>query len=266
MRRIGLILDVRPARLDHRQRRGRVVGGHETHLIRAIVAGRNEDQAVVGRSSRADRKGDVVLLLVQRDRLGRFVPDAVILGAVAAPLVVDLGEDDPLLSLVHTGLPMPTLVTVSRSLPVARSRMTSLNRSDPSSSTRVASSFPSGLPRRRLADNIPCLGFGILAVDQRIIAARGRLAVPVAVLGAGLERPPVEPVAVLDRDRAVVLLDATLHLLEQLVGQRLVRRHRRFEIIILGLQIGEHILVLDVRIAGIANPRPRVLDREAMAV
>ena len=39
-----------------------------------IVAGRNEDQAVVGRSSRADRKGDVVLLLVQRDRLGRFVP------------------------------------------------------------------------------------------------------------------------------------------------------------------------------------------------
>ena len=47
-------------------------------------------------------------------------------------MVVDLGEDDSALSLVHTGWPIPTLVTVSMSLPVARSRIRSSNRSEPS--------------------------------------------------------------------------------------------------------------------------------------
>ena len=94
---------------------------------------------------------------------------------------------------------------------------------------------------------------------------RDRLAVPGPILRARLERPPVEPVAVADRDRAVVLLDPPLHLLEQLVDQRLVLRLPALEIGVLGLQIGEHVGVIDLRIFGIAQPVPRVLDRDAVA-
>jgi hypothetical protein len=75
-----------------------------------------------------------------------------------------------------------------------------------------------------------------------------------AILGAGLERPPVEPVAVLDRNRAVVLLLAALQFLEQGFDQRLVRLLPGFEIGVLGLEIVQHRLVLDLGIAGVAQP------------
>ena len=60
---------------------------------------------------------------------------------------------------------------------------------------------------------------------QGLVGTAGdRLAVPGAVLSAGLERPPVEVIAVTDRDRGFVFLDAALHLLEQSVEQRFVLR------------------------------------------
>ena len=158
---------------------------------------------------------------------------------------------------------MPTSVTVSMSLPVARSRTTSLNRSDPSSSTRVASRLPSGLtakaPSRKYS--LPSASAFSLKISV-VCAASRRLAVPVAILRALLERRPVKPVAVLQRDRAVVFLDAALHLLEQRFDQRRVRLHRRFEIGVLGLQIVEHVLVIDLGIALVAKPGIGVLDAD----
>jgi len=108
--------------------------------------------------------------------------------------------------------------------------------------------------------------FGRLVEDQFIAAAGNRLAVPAAVLRAGLERPPVKPVAVLDRNRAVVLLDPPLHLLEQLLKQRLVLSRPGFEISVLGVQIGEDIRVIDLGIFRVAQPVPRVLDGDAVAL
>jgi hypothetical protein len=85
-------------------------------------------------------------------------------------------------------------------------------------------------------------------------------AVPGAILRAGLERPPIFVVAVLHRDRGIVLLDAAAHLLEQSLDQRLVRLHRRFEIGVLGLQIVEHVLVIDLGIARSRSQCIGILD------
>src|SRR3546814_7702987 len=82
-------------------------------------------------------------------------------------------------------------------------------------------------------------GLGRLVEDEPINAAGDALAIPFAILGALLERPPVEPVAVLNRQRAVVLLDAPLHPLEQRLDQLRVRRHHRLEIGVPGLQRSE---------------------------
>jgi hypothetical protein len=108
------------------------------------------------------------------------------------------------------------------------------------------------------------LGESGFVEDQLIGSARNRLAPPFAILSAGLERGPVEPVAILLRNRGIVFLDAPLHLFVEPVGQRLVRRHHAFEIQILRRQIREHVLVGDVGVVRILEPRPRVVDRHAV--
>jgi len=85
---------------------------------------------------------------------------------------------------------------------------------------------------------------------------------PPAILRARLELPPVEPVAVADRHRRIVFLDPPLHLLEQLVDQRPVRLRPGLEIGILGLEVGEHLLVGDVGVALVAKPGVWVFDRD----
>src|SRR5206468_8892514 len=57
-----------------------------------------------------------------------------------------------------------------------------------------------------------------------------------------------------------------LHLLEQLVDESLALRLPPVEIAILGLKVGEHIRIIDLRIFRIAQPVPRILDRHAMAL
>src|SRR3546814_18362063 len=52
----------------------------------------------------------------------------------------------------------------------------------------------------------------------------------------------------------IVLLLPAAHFGEQRVDQRAVRSHRPFEIGVFGLQIGKHVRVLHLRIAGIAQP------------
>src|SRR3546814_8239760 len=54
------------------------------------------------------------------------------------------------------------------------------------------------------------------------------------------------------------------HFGEQRVDQRAVRSHRRFEIGVFGLQIGKHVRVLHLRIAGIAQPGVVVADGDAV--
>src|SRR3546814_6773630 len=62
----------------------------------------------------------------------------------------------------------------------------------------------------------------------------------------------------------IVLLLPAAHFGEQRVDQRAVRSHRRFEIGVFGLQIGKHVRVLHLRIAGIAQPGVVVADGDAV--
>jgi len=75
-----------------------------------------------------------------------------------------------------------------------------------------------------------------------------------------LEGPPVEEVAIADRNGAFILLDAPLHFLEQLVDQHLVLSFPAFEIGILFLEVSDDVRVIDLGIFGVAQPVPRVLN------
>ena len=72
----------------------RIVGGDEADLVGAVLAGLDEDAAPVLGAADADREGDILGLLVERAVLRRRLAEPVQAGAVAAPIVVDLGEDD----------------------------------------------------------------------------------------------------------------------------------------------------------------------------
>jgi hypothetical protein len=76
---------------------------------------------------------------------------------------------------------------------------------------------------------------------------------------------PVDPVAVLLRDRTFVFLDPRFHFLEQLAGQRFLAGHILFKPLILLFQIIEHIFVIDLRIALVFEPVIGIADRIAMA-
>src|SRR5205085_819457 len=102
-----------------------------------------------------------------------------------------------------------------------------------------------------------------LIEDDLVIAAADRLAIPRPVLRAArLESPPIEEIAVTDRDRAVVFLDPAFHLFEQLVDQMLVPLFPVLEIIVFGAEIVEHVGITDLRIFGVPQPVPRVVDRD----
>ena len=242
----------------------RIVGGDEAHFAGSYCRRcAMKIRLSVVRAVDADREADVLGLLVERHapRPGRRRGGAARL--VAAPMLVDLGEDD---ALAVAGPDRLADADVGDGFDVARRwrgrGCASLNRSEPSSSTKVASSLPSGADRdARRGGNNPC---------PRPRRPRRRsvrrspppswLAEPLAVLRAGLERPPIST----SRRRfsgtaGSVFLDPPLHLLEQRVDQRLVRRHRRFEISVLGLQIGEHVIVGDIRDSPGRAARPRGL-------
>ena len=105
---------------------------------------------------------------------------------------------------------------------------------------------------RAEAEIVLTLGLNRLVENHLVITARDWLAVPGPVLRAGRECPPVKEVAVLDRDRAVVLLYAAFHLLEQLVHQWLVLCRPGAEIIVLGVKVGEDVRVIHLGIFRVA--------------
>ncbi len=172
----------------------------------------------------------------------------------------------PRLSLAQIGWPMATSVTVSRSSPVARSRMRRSNRSDPLSSTSVAASRPSGLtasaPRRKYSFPSASTGSSKTICSEPPAAGR-RYQVRYCAPGLNAHQYTQSPSRT--RDRRFVLLDAALHLLEQGLDELGMRLHRRFEIGVLGLEIGQHRLVLDLRIGRILQPGIGILDRIAVA-
>ena len=92
--RIDRILDVRAAPRDQHRRRLDIVGGDEAGLVGAVLAGLDEDEAPVLGAADADAEGDILGLLVERPVLRDRLAEPVQAGAVAAPILVDLGEDD----------------------------------------------------------------------------------------------------------------------------------------------------------------------------
>ena len=95
VRAIDMIFAVWLARRDQRQRLRRVIGADEPHFARRIVAGRDEDQGAVLRLADADTEPELVGFLIERDVLGRRPPEPMIARAVAAPILIDLGEHQP---------------------------------------------------------------------------------------------------------------------------------------------------------------------------
>src|SRR6185369_3220210 len=188
-------------------------------------------------------------------------------GAVAAPMLIDLGEHDSLavirahrLADADRGYGLDVLgrcEVADAQLEPLRAVIVRQRRQQLPVRARLQRSKAEIMIARRL---------GRLVEDQLVRAAAYRLVVPALILRSGLESPPVEPVAVADRDRAVVLLDSPLHLLEQPFDQLLVLPRPGFEISILRMEIGEHVGVGDLGIFRVAQPVPRVLDRHSMAL
>jgi hypothetical protein len=138
VRGIDAVLDVRPARRDQHGRRFRIVGGHEADFVGAVLAGADQDVLAVLGLADADGEGDILLLLVQRLVAAGGLAEAVEAGAVAAPILVDLGEDDA----AAVGGPDRLADADFRDrldvLAGGEVADRSLKRSDPSSSTRMA--------------------------------------------------------------------------------------------------------------------------------
>jgi hypothetical protein len=74
-----------------------------------------------------------------------------------------------------------------------------------------------------------------LVENDLVFAATCWAAIPFAVLVARRERPPIEVVAVADGDGTVVFLDAALHLLKELVEKRPVLVGPAFEVSVFGV-------------------------------
>ena len=116
--------------------------------------------------------------------------------------------------------------------------------------------------KRAQAEIFDPFGQRVLVEDQDVVAPGNRLAVIFAVFRAFLELRPVEIIPAALRHGGIVFLDARLHLREQFVDQRLLRLHPRFEPRVFGLQMVEHVLVVDRRIGLVAQPVIGVGNRD----
>src|SRR5207253_6582805 len=140
--------------------------------------------------------------------------------AVAAPIVVNLGEYDARAVAGPHRLPDPYRGHGLDVLPgreVANAQMEALGAGSIGQRCREASVRADF--QRAEAEVILPVGLGRLVENDLIVPTGNGLPIPGPVLRAGRERPPIEIVAVADRNRAVVFLDPPLHLLEQLVEE-----------------------------------------------
>ena len=93
------------------------------------------------------------------------------------------------------------------------------------------------------------LGQFIFVEDKLVRAACNGLAIMLAILRAFFEFRPINIIAILLRDAAVILFDAALHFLKNRFGQLGLRCHLRFEIGIFGAQMVQYFRVINRRIA-----------------
>src|SRR5436190_2901140 len=184
--------------------------------------------------------------------------------AIAAPIVVDLGEDDAAaVARPHrlADADIGDRLDVLAGSQVANAELEPLRAivvDQGCEQLSVRTDF-----KRAEAEIILARGLDGLIENDLVIAAADRLAIPRPVLRAArLESPPIEEIVVTDRDRAVVFLDPAFHLFEQLVDQMLVPLFPVLEIIVFGAEIVEHVGITDLRIFGVPQPVPRVVDRD----
>src|SRR3954453_21721710 len=215
-----MILTIGLAAGDQGQRLPRVVGGKEPHLARGIVASRDQDEALVVGLADADAEAELLGLLVKRDRFLGFCAEPVIARAITAPMLVDLGEDDS--GAVAGPHRLPDADVGDRLDVLARGDLADAQL-EPLRPIVVDQSReqPSVGTRRNGAQAEIFLPFSLdrLVEDDLVSAPGDWLAIPRPVLRSRPISPPVEELPIPQRDRAVVLLDPSLHLLEQLVEQ-----------------------------------------------
>ena len=108
------------------------------------------------------------------------------------------------------------------------------------------------------------LGELVLIEDELLGTAGHGLPIVATILRALCEGGPVDPVAIFLRHAALILLDAAFDLFEELLHERLLRRHVGFEVAVLFLQVAEHLLVGDLGILRISQPMPRIIERDAV--
>ena len=111
---------------------------------------------------------------------------------------------------------------------------------------------------------ILALGEFVLIENELVRAARCGLPIVTPILRALRVGGPVDPVAIFLRHAAVVLFKAVFHLLEELLDQRLLRRHVGLEVAVFFLQVAEHLLVGDLGILRITQPVPRIIESDAV--
>ena len=94
----------------------------------------------------------------------------------------------------------------------------------------------------------------IFIKDKLVRAARNGLAIMLAILRALFEFRPINIIAILLRDAAVILFDAALHFLKNRFGQLGLRGHLCFKIGIFGAQMRQDFRIINHWIAGITQP------------
>ena len=265
---IDFVLHPRLARAHQNRGAKRIVGGDQPHFARLMIAGADHQPLLVGGQRRADAKA-LVILVVQFDIAGQRLAEPVQPGIVGAPVLVGQAVDQRL---------------VARDPDQRRQRAGDLvgqhlaggDHLDPRGEAfRAVVIHRPGEQPPILADGngaeleifeVP--GQRDFIEDQLIgaavIGSTDRTPPPFLVFGAFLIFDPVEPVAVLLRNRSVGFLDAAAHFGEQALDCRLLRRHARLEPGVFGLQMRQHRRIVHLGIAGIAQPGIVVGHGDAM--
>ncbi|PAV70337.1 hypothetical protein WR25_09833 [Diploscapter pachys] len=262
--RVDVIFAAFLAGRDQDRRGEGIVGGQQPHFAGDVIAGADDDPLAIARLGDGDAIA-FVILVEQLDVVFDGRAEPVEARIVGAPLVVGdaveeariVGGPDDLGQ--HAGDDLGQMLAGGKVLhahlePLGAAVVDRIGEQPPVVADRKGAE----------AEIFLALGEGRLVEQQFVRPARDGLAPPFAILAAGLERGPVEPVAILLRDRGFVLLDARLHLFVQRVDQRLVRRHDGFEIGVLGFEIGEDVGVGDLGILRVLQPGIGVVDRHAM--
>ena len=225
---VAMIFDVRPAAGDQHRLGARVAGGNEPHFAGCVVAGGDEDQAAVLRSVDSDREALVLMLLVEDRALAGSSPRRCSFALSLRQCSLTSVKTIALLSLVQTGWPMATSLTVSMSCAGGEVADAQLEPLRPVVVDQRRQQFAVRRHGDRAQAEIIQPGRGRDLVEDQFFGAAIKLAPkPLPVLRARLERPPIFERPVGQRDAGQILLDAALHLLEQGIDQRLVRLRRK---------------------------------------